>query len=140
MIERLERFEPSLLVESRDKPALVDASHERGIDQRIRVDLFRLRILVGKNFQAALDYFERRIGLLFQNTEGIYIFKTNKPKSLAVMKKHLLGASDEVLEETYRYTSNESLQKIIDQVRFHAKSRRWRFAWTCKRREFVMPV
>jgi len=72
--------------------------------------------------------------------EGIYIFKTNKPKSLAVMKKHLLGASDEVLEETYRYTSNESLQKIIDQVRFHAKSRRWRFAWTCKRREFVMPV
>ena len=38
--------------------------------------------------------------------EGIYIFKTNKPKSLAVMKKHLLGASDEVLEETYRYTSS----------------------------------
>ena len=106
MIERLERFEPSLLVESRDKPALVDASHERGIDQQIRVGLFRLRILVGKNFQAALYYFERRIGLLFQNTEGIYIFKTNKPKSLAVMKKHLLGASDEVLEETYRYTSS----------------------------------
>ena len=38
--------------------------------------------------------------------EGIYIFKTNKPKSLAVIKKHLLGASDEVLEETYRYTSS----------------------------------
>jgi NitT/TauT family transport system substrate-binding protein len=38
--------------------------------------------------------------------EGIYIFKTNKPRSLAVMKKHLLGASDEVLEETYRYTSS----------------------------------
>jgi hypothetical protein len=38
--------------------------------------------------------------------EGIYIFKTNKPRSLAVMKKHLLGASDEVLEKTYRYTSS----------------------------------
>jgi ABC-type nitrate/sulfonate/bicarbonate transport system substrate-binding protein len=38
--------------------------------------------------------------------EGIYIFKTNKAKSLAVMKKHLLGASDEVLEETYRYTNS----------------------------------
>jgi NitT/TauT family transport system substrate-binding protein len=36
--------------------------------------------------------------------EGIYIFKTNKTKSLAVMKKHLLGASDEILEETYKYT------------------------------------
>jgi len=35
--------------------------------------------------------------------EGIYIFKTNKDKSLAVMKKQLLGTSDEVLEETYKY-------------------------------------
>lgn len=35
--------------------------------------------------------------------EGIYVFKTNKAKSLTVMKKHLLGASDEVLEETYKY-------------------------------------
>ena len=37
--------------------------------------------------------------------EGIYVFKSNKPKSLAIMKKNLLGASDEVLEETYRYTT-----------------------------------
>lgn len=37
--------------------------------------------------------------------EGIYVFKTNKAKSLAVMKKNLLGASDEVLEETYKYTT-----------------------------------
>ena len=36
--------------------------------------------------------------------EGIYVFKSNKPKSLAVMKKNLLGATDEVLEETYKYT------------------------------------
>lgn len=38
--------------------------------------------------------------------EGIYIFKTNKAKSLAVMKKHLLGASDDVLEETYKYAAS----------------------------------
>jgi len=38
--------------------------------------------------------------------EGIYIFKTNKAKSLAVMKKNLAGASDEILEETYRYTAS----------------------------------
>jgi ABC-type nitrate/sulfonate/bicarbonate transport system substrate-binding protein len=37
--------------------------------------------------------------------EGIHIFKTNKSKSLAVMKKHLLGASDEILEETYKYSA-----------------------------------
>ena len=33
------------------------------------------------------------------------MFLSNKPKSLAIMKKNLLGASDEVLEETYRYTT-----------------------------------
>src|ERR1044072_7070645 len=37
--------------------------------------------------------------------EGIYVFKSNKPKSLAVMKKNLLGATDEVLEDTYKYTT-----------------------------------
>lgn len=37
--------------------------------------------------------------------EGIHVFKTNKAKSLAVMKKNLLGTSEEMLEETYRYTT-----------------------------------
>ncbi|HYA29726.1 MAG TPA: ABC transporter substrate-binding protein, partial [Acidobacteriota bacterium] len=37
--------------------------------------------------------------------EGIYIFKTNKAKSLTVMKKNLVGANDEILEETYKYTA-----------------------------------
>ncbi|MGH7874251.1 MAG: ABC transporter substrate-binding protein [Candidatus Binatia bacterium] len=37
--------------------------------------------------------------------EGIHIFKTNKVKSLAVMKNNLQGASDEILEETYKYTA-----------------------------------
>jgi NitT/TauT family transport system substrate-binding protein len=37
--------------------------------------------------------------------DGIHVFKTDKTKSLAVMKKNLLGTSDEMLEETYRYTT-----------------------------------
>jgi len=38
-------------------------------------------------------------------TDGIQIFKTNKERSLAVMKRYLRGASDEMLEETYGYFS-----------------------------------
>ena len=38
-------------------------------------------------------------------TEGIQIFKTNREKSMAVMKKYLRGASDEILAETYNYFS-----------------------------------
>jgi hypothetical protein len=39
--------------------------------------------------------------------EGIAIFKTNKGKSLSVMRKYMRGASDDILEETYQYTSGE---------------------------------
>jgi hypothetical protein len=35
----------------------------------------------------------------------IEVFKTNKERSLSVMKKYLRGASDEMLEETYSYFS-----------------------------------
>ena len=42
--------------------------------------------------------------------EGIFIFKTDKEKSLAVMRKYLRGASQEVLEETYQYTTVEMEQ------------------------------
>ena len=37
--------------------------------------------------------------------EAIQIFKTNREKSMAVMKKYLRGASDEILAETYNYFS-----------------------------------
>ena len=37
--------------------------------------------------------------------EGIHVMKTDKAKSLAVMKKYMRGVSDEILEETYQYTS-----------------------------------
>jgi len=36
--------------------------------------------------------------------EGIHIFKTNKPKTLAVFKRYMKGADDEILEETYQQT------------------------------------
>jgi ABC-type nitrate/sulfonate/bicarbonate transport system substrate-binding protein len=36
--------------------------------------------------------------------EGIYIFKTNKPKTLAVFKRYMKGADDDILEETYKST------------------------------------
>ena len=39
--------------------------------------------------------------------EGIKIFKTNKETSMAVMKKYLRGASNDILEETYRYFSDK---------------------------------
>jgi ABC-type nitrate/sulfonate/bicarbonate transport system substrate-binding protein len=38
-------------------------------------------------------------------TDGIQIFKTNKERSMVVMKRYLRGASDEMLEETYGYFS-----------------------------------
>jgi len=36
--------------------------------------------------------------------EGTYIFKTNKAKALAVFKRYIKGADDEILEETYQAT------------------------------------
>jgi ABC-type nitrate/sulfonate/bicarbonate transport system substrate-binding protein len=36
--------------------------------------------------------------------EAIYIFKTDKEKSLAIMRKYMRGAGDDVLEDTYEYT------------------------------------
>lgn len=36
--------------------------------------------------------------------EGIAIFKTNKPKTLAAFKKYMKGADDDILEESYQHT------------------------------------
>ncbi|HTN70613.1 MAG TPA: ABC transporter substrate-binding protein [Methylomirabilota bacterium] len=36
--------------------------------------------------------------------EGVYIFKTNKSKGLAVLKKYMKGASNEIVEDVYQYT------------------------------------
>ena len=50
------------------------------------------------------DLVERFLKVLI---EGIAIFKSDKEKSLAVMRKYLRGASDDILDETYQYTSAE---------------------------------
>ena len=50
------------------------------------------------------DLIERFLKTLI---EGLYIFKTQKEKSLAVMRKNLRGLSDEILEETYQNTLAE---------------------------------
>jgi len=42
--------------------------------------------------------------------EGSFIFKTNKEKSLAVMRKNLRGAGEEILQETYQNTIGEMEQ------------------------------
>ncbi|MGZ8522563.1 MAG: ABC transporter substrate-binding protein [Candidatus Binatia bacterium] len=40
--------------------------------------------------------------------EGSHIAMTEREKSLAVMKKYMRGTSDDILEETYRYTKSVS--------------------------------
>lgn len=36
--------------------------------------------------------------------EGIHLFKTNKAKTLAVLRRYMKGAGDDILEESYQYT------------------------------------
>jgi ABC-type nitrate/sulfonate/bicarbonate transport system substrate-binding protein len=48
---------------------------------------------------------EATIRLMRSMTDAVHVFRTNKDKSMAVMKKYLRGASDEVLQETYSYFS-----------------------------------
>ena len=42
--------------------------------------------------------------------EGLAIFRTQKDKSIAVMRKNLRGVSDEILEETYQASVGEMEQ------------------------------
>jgi hypothetical protein len=42
--------------------------------------------------------------------EGLYVFKTQKDKSLAVMRKNLRGASNEMIEEAYQTSVSEMEQ------------------------------
>ena len=56
-----------------------------------------LRQTVAKN----PDFVERFLKCI---VEGTYLFKTNKSKTLAVFKRYMKGADDEILEETYQST------------------------------------
>ena len=62
-----------------------------------------LRQIAGKNPEL-IDKFLKPL------LEGLYIFKTQKSKSLAVMKRNLRGVSDEILEEAYQTTIVEMEQ------------------------------
>ena len=42
--------------------------------------------------------------LLKSMIEGIHLFQTNKQKGLAVLKKYMRGAGDDIIDETYEYT------------------------------------
>jgi NitT/TauT family transport system substrate-binding protein len=56
------------------------------------------------------DLIERFLKTLI---EGLYIFKTQKEKSIAVMRKNLRGVSDDILEETYQVSISEMEQMPI---------------------------
>ena len=45
--------------------------------------------------------------------EGIYVFRTNKERSMAVLRKYMRGASDEILDETYQETREDLEEKPI---------------------------
>ena len=62
-----------------------------------------LRQTVSKNS----ELLERVLKILI---EGIAIFKTSKQKSIAVWRKYLRGASEEVMEESYQSTVGEMEQ------------------------------
>ena len=49
--------------------------------------------------------------LLKTMIEAIYVFKTNKSRSLAPMKKYMRGANEDILEDTYQYTRS-SLEEL----------------------------
>ena len=59
-----------------------------------------LRQTVSKNS----DLLERVLKTVI---EGIYIFKTNKEKSIAVWRKYLRGTTDDILAESYQSTVGE---------------------------------
>jgi hypothetical protein len=47
--------------------------------------------------------------LLKSLIEGIHVFKTNKQKTIGVLKKYMRGAGDDILEETYESTKAETV-------------------------------
>jgi hypothetical protein len=68
----------------------------------IYVGVSTLKVNVKKNPEITL----RLVGTLM---EAIQIFKTNKETSMAVMRKYLRGANDDILAETYDYFSAKIL-------------------------------
>jgi ABC-type nitrate/sulfonate/bicarbonate transport system substrate-binding protein len=68
------------------------------------VGVTTLKVNVKKNPDATVK-------LIATLTDAIQIFKTNRAKSILVVKKYLRGASEEILGETYGYFSSRT-QKV----------------------------
>ena len=58
-----------------------------------------LRQTPGKNPDLAERFLKTMI-------EGIFVSKTEKEKSLAVLRRYMKGTPDDILEETYQYAKN----------------------------------
>jgi ABC-type nitrate/sulfonate/bicarbonate transport system substrate-binding protein len=56
--------------------------------------------------QTPVKYPDLTEKLLKTIIEGTYVAKTDRVKSLAIMKKYMRGTSDEILEETYQYAKS----------------------------------
>ena len=54
--------------------------------------------------QTSVKHPELTEKLLKTMIEGTHLFKTDKEKSLAVMRKYMRGTGEDILEETYQYT------------------------------------
>jgi ABC-type nitrate/sulfonate/bicarbonate transport system substrate-binding protein len=90
---------PRLLAKKRGFRELLDFD-EAGIEVPY-VGVTTLKANIKKNPEATLN-------LIAALTDAIQVFKTNKDKSLPVMKKYLRGASEEILNETYSYLSSRT--------------------------------
>ena len=93
---------PRLIAKKMGFRELVDLD-ELGI-QIPYVGVTTLKANVKKNPDATLK-------LIATLTDAIHVFKSNRAKSIQVMKKYLRGASEEILGETYSYFSSRT-QKL----------------------------
>ena len=59
-------------------------------------------------FDGTCAFCEGAVKFIATLTDAIQVFKTNKEKSMLVMKKYLGGASEEILRETYGYFSTRA--------------------------------
>src|SRR5258706_4882244 len=63
----------SFLIKRFDKSALLDALHDRRVDDQVRIGLLRFRILVGQNLQRSLGDFQRGCRILFGHALRVLI-------------------------------------------------------------------
>ena len=77
-----------------------------------------LRQTPGKN----PDLAER---LLKTMIEGIFVSKTQKERSLTVLKKYMKGTPDDILEETYQYAKN--VAEEYRRLRWKSSKPHWKF-------------